>query len=587
MKNCSARIAVFILGVALRAMSENNPGTPWPATDALARKLPVPREVGPAQTNRFLGIFYFEWLGPETPIHKSPNWDGPYDIAKIFSRDPAAMKKPESPLWGKIGEYHYWGEPLFGYYQCADPWVIRRHAQLLTDAGVDTLIFDATNAETYRKVYMAICAVFQKIRQSGGQTPQLTFMLNTAAGATAQKLYKDLYKPGLYPELWFRWEGKPLLLCERNAVAEELKEFFTFRAAHWPFTLTNTPYAWHWEATYPQPYGYTDDPNRPEQVVVSVAQNLRAQDGKVTNMSSGEARGRSFHNGRQDTNSTAINYGFNVEEQWKRALELKPPFVLVTGWNEWIAGRWGEPTGPLVFVDQFDQEFSRDIEPMKGGHADNYYYQMVANIRRYKGAPRLPQSSAPKQIRVNAGFEQWDDVLPEFKDHIGETETRDFDGVVGLHYTNFSGRNDIVTTKVARDSRNIFFYVRTREPLTSNAGTNWMWLLIDVDQNTATGWQGYDFILNRSMNSEKETWLEKNKGEWVWEKVSKVSLHIAGNEMQLAIPRVKLGLTNNSSKVAIDFKWADNLQHPGDIMDFYISGDVAPEGRFNYRYCTE
>jgi hypothetical protein len=36
--------------------------------------------------------------------------------------------------------------------------------------------------------------------------------------------------------------------------------------------------------------------------------------------------------------------------------------------------------------------------------------------------------------------------------------------------------------------------------------------------------------------------------------------------------------------VRIDFKWADNLQHPGDVMDFYKSGDVAPAGRFNYRY---
>jgi hypothetical protein len=111
-----------------------------------------------------------------------------------------------------------------------------------------------------------------------------------------------------------------------------------------------------------------------------------------------------------------------------------------------------------------------------------------------------------------------------------------------------------------------------------------MLLLIDADQNAATGWEGYDFILNSNMNSENETWLEKNNGDWNWEKLSKVSLHISGNEMQLAIPREKLGLPNNSSKVAIDFKWADNLQHPGDIMDFYLSGDVAPEGRFNYRY---
>jgi hypothetical protein len=431
---------------------------------------------------------------------------------------------------------------------------------------------------------MTICETFQKIRQSGGRTPQLAFMLNTAPGTTAQKLYVDFYKPNLYPQLWFRWEGKPLILCDPETVSPELKGFFTFRAAHWPFTLINTPYAWHWEATYPQPYGYTDDSNRPEQVVVSVAQNLRAKDGKVTNMSSGEARGRSFHDGQQDTNAGAVNYGHNVQEQWKRVFELHPPFVLVTGWNEWIAGRWGDPKGPLVFVDQFDQEFSRDIEPMKGGHGDNYYYQMVANIRRYKGAPALPGASAPKRIRVRVGFEQWREVLPEFQDHVGDTEPRDFAGMAGLQYTNRSGRNDIVTSKVARDAKSLYFYVRTREPLTFSNGTNGMWLLIDADQNTATGWEGYDFIVGRTMNSMNEAWLEKNTGKWTWEKISRVSLDVVGNEMQFVIPRGKLGLGTRNTKVAIDFKWADNLQNPGDIMDFYVSGDVAPEGRFNYRY---
>ena len=79
--------------------------------------------------------------------------------------------------------------------------------------------------------------------------------------------------------------------------------------AHWPFTQVNTQNAWHWEATYPQAYGYTDDPNRPEQVNVSVAQNLRASDGLVTNMSAGDARGRSFHNGARDKTPGAVDRG--------------------------------------------------------------------------------------------------------------------------------------------------------------------------------------------------------------------------------------------------------------------------------------
>ena len=64
-------------------------------------------------------------------------------------RPDAARKHPDSPLWGPTALYHYWGEPLYGYYLSDDPWVLRRHAQLLADAGIDTLIFDTTNAATY------------------------------------------------------------------------------------------------------------------------------------------------------------------------------------------------------------------------------------------------------------------------------------------------------------------------------------------------------------------------------------------------------------------------------------------------------
>jgi hypothetical protein len=60
-------------------------------------------------------------------------------------------------------------------------------------------------------------------------------------------------------------------------------------------------------------------------------------------MGDGDARGRSFHDGSEDTTSGAVNHGYNFAEQWNRALELDPPFVMVTGWNEWIARRF-QPT---------------------------------------------------------------------------------------------------------------------------------------------------------------------------------------------------------------------------------------------------
>ena len=65
--------------------------------------------------------------------------------------------------------------------------------------------------------------MFQKVREEGGRTPQIAFMVNTKAGETAEQLYLDLYKPGRFRELWFHWQGKPLLLCDPDQATPEVK----------------------------------------------------------------------------------------------------------------------------------------------------------------------------------------------------------------------------------------------------------------------------------------------------------------------------------------------------------------------------
>ena len=555
------------------------PGVAWPATDGLGRSVPLADEVGAVRPDRYVGIFYFLWHS--APAGKSPHWDGPYDIARILKREPDALSHPESPLWGKVGQYHYWGEPLYGYYRSDDPWVLRRHAQALADAGVDTLIFDTTNAGTYPDTYTALCRVFQQVREEGGRTPHISFMVNTKAGETAERIYRDVYQKGLYEDLWFRWRGKPLMICDPAKASEELQGFFTLRRAHWPFTMVNTEKAWHWEATYPQPYGYVDDPKKAEQVNVSVAQNLRRSDGKVTNMSEGNARGRSFHKGAFDERPGAVDHGYNFQEQWQRVFELEPPFVMITGWNEWIAGRWQRPGKPIVFVDQYDQEHSRDIEFAKVGHRDNYYWQMVANIRRYKGAPALPVASGARSIDIEGGFGQWEGIAPEFRDHVGETIPRDHAGVAGLHYENRSGRNDLVACKAVQDSENVYFYLRAAAPIQPSPVLTGLWLFVNSDKSHETGWEGYDLLVGRYVDGDGRLWLEKSAGGWDWEKVAPIEHRIEGANLHLALPRAALG---GDSGTSFDFKWVDNCQAPGDILDFYLSGDVAPEGRFNYRF---
>jgi hypothetical protein len=116
-------------------------------------------------------------------------------------------------------------------------------------------------------------------------------------------------------------------------------------------------------------------------------------------------------------------------------------------------------------VDQYNQEFSRDIEPIKGGHGDNYYYQLIDGIRRFKGVRTRPKASAPKTIQINENFAQWNDVGPEFLDDLGDTFHRDHPGWGPQRsYVNRSGRNDLALMKVARDRSQLYFTRVRRRP---------------------------------------------------------------------------------------------------------------------------
>lgn len=549
----------------------------WSATDALNRRLPSASEAGPPRPSRFVAMFYFLWLD-------AAEKNGPFDISKIIAADPAAIHQNISPPWGPLRAMHHWGEPLFGYYQSDDPWVLRKHAQMLSDAGVDVIIFDTSNRLTYRRNYSALIDVFTQIRREGGRTPQIAFL--TPFGdprATVHELYEQLYSKHQGEDLWFRWDDKPLILANPARVDPAERKFFTFRRPQPDYFQGPTaPDMWSWLEVYPQ-HVFKNSRGEKEQMSVGVAQNAVA--GRLGSMSEPSSQGRSFHAGRVPDRFDP-GQGYNFAEQWERAIKEDPQIIFVTGWNEWVAGRFNEFNKiktPPMFVDEFDPEHSRDIEPMKDGFGDNYYYQLASYIRRYKGARPIPVASPAKTIRINDAFDQWQAVKPEYRDDLFDTAHRDHPGFARAGpYKNSSGRNDLDLMRVARDADNVYFYVRTREPITQPAGDNWMTLLIDIDCNHKTGWEGYDFIVNRTRKDDSTCTLEKNLGGWRWEKVGGIAMTWQGNEMHLAIPRKLLGQNTNTDKIALEFKWTDNVPGSGDILRFIDEGDVAPNGRFNY-----
>jgi hypothetical protein len=552
----------------------------WVAVDALKRQLPGFGQVGPVRQNKFVGIFYWIW-------HYETS-GGPYDITQLIAANPA------NPQWGPVYATHHWGQSELGYYDSADPYVVRKHASMLSDAGVDVIIFDTTNSPyTWQDQYIALCSEFRRIRSQGGQTPQIAFMAPFGnSAAVVQSLYDNLYAPGLYTELWFRWDGKPLLLADRADFSGNpaIYNFFTFRKPMPSyFTGPTGPDQWGWLEVYPQ-HAFYDSTGSLEQVTVGVAQNAAGSSLAFMSHKNG-AMGRSWHNGHKEADNAAVNYGYNFAEQWQRALNLDPEFIFVTGWNEWTSMRfleWAGYTGSnsyypnALFIDQYNQEYSRDIEPMVQGYTDNYYYQMIDNIRRFKGI-RKPQAASPaKTIIIDGDFSDWDNVAPEYRDNIGDTIHRSFPGYGSTYYTNTTGRNDLITTKVACNERYVYFYAETADTLTSHTDPNWMLLFIDVDRNKATGWEGYDYLVNSEVLNSAATTLKRTTAGWNWTLVSEVSYKAKGNKLEIKIPRSSIGKTGQTA-IDFDFHWADNIQN-NNIIEFSVSGDSAPNRRFDYHY---
>ena len=587
----------------------------WVFTDGLGRVSLTNADVGDPKEDKTLAMFYWTWHTKDMASR------GYVNTTELLAKYPDAKNNYNHPAWEGTGHYCFWNEPIYGFYTTEDPWVLRRQAELLANAGVDVIFTDNTNGDlTWRASYLELYKTWDKAQKQGAvDVPKVSYLLpfgaNEGSKEQLESIYLDIYRPGKYQNLWFYWDGKPMMMAHSGNISagtklgKEILTNFTFRGGQPSYLVDSTAARqWGWLSTYPQALYSTRgqkgvENGDIEQMTVGVAVNHNYLTHEITAMNGKNVMGRSytpeFPDRYEKDGAEASKWGYQFSKQFDYALEVNPEVVFVTGWNEWHAWRqpdpWGGPNSQVnnALVDQFNDEYSRDLEPTKGALQDHYYYLFVNYARQFKGARPIPTPSGSKTMDLNAGYDQWKTVEPYYAAYIGNTFDRDCTGYGDTHYTETSGRNDLIGAQVARDGDYVYFLVECAENITPYTDSLWMNLYMDTNQQNQ-GWNTFEYVVGKTAGTADKLVLEKFTAENDYaktEKVADVKYKVDGRYMTVKIAKSDLGLSGDD--YTINFSWTDNVhdegdytKFSGDIMDFYISGDVAPGGRFKFSYIS-
>ena len=379
MSSSAAAVAAFVLWT---------PPTPPPTTP------PPPFEgtvVAPSSTtiispssgplkkdpNKQVGIFYQLWFGP-----------------------------PPANFWGLNCE---WGIPELGKYVSADLKIIDQHTEWLASAGIDFVFIDWSNNcfymadgssqhkhiedSTYTfvkrqvqrkkegKPYLQYCIFIGSCKDFanplGGPNAGCELVHDPVKGMTkkADQIYDQYIKDPEFASLYWNLDGKPFLssfviFCEKEGRTWSHPKF-TYR----PMTADI-------KERFPKDIFWSTIENRFEQgytsgkdggvECVTVNPMLRGTWPPDENPNPGPGKMQSV--GRKN--------GATFRRMWDHAISLKPKIVMVGWWNQWT----GCPENHSGHNENWDQEYSLDIEPMKGGHGDLYLQIMKEQISKYKNS---------------------------------------------------------------------------------------------------------------------------------------------------------------------------------------------------------
>lgn len=564
-------------------------------------------------SKKSVGLFYSIWHGAHISFPT-----GTYDNTKILENVGSLVGKDGITIFdwmdnggGNRSTFHWWGKPLFGYYTTTDEWVLSRHVQMLTDSGVDYLVIDFTNGTfpplasdkrdaSYTDRLLLLFKSLDRYYQQGYNVPKVVCYTYYKWENTVNALYEEVYKAHPeYSHLWYHWGNneKPLIIgntkgygASFDGLKKECEVFFDIKDGAFPHETKNKDLIP--EIATNESILWMDFRPVPEKQIVDGVSyvSISTSEINVTNRASeqwfGDSRDRTKSwDGTKNRNwleneEDAYLYGINFERQFKEAIKQDPDTIIITGWNEWIAElQYNSSTKKIGFVDVADINNNRDIEPMEGGYGDNYYMQLTYWIGKFKGSSAKVNAGKNVTIDINGSFDQWksNNITAVYKDYLEDIFDRNsFEAYNWSEtYTDSTGVNDFESFKVAKDSKNIYFYAKTVDNVIM--GSNLMTLFLSTNEDKGN-WYGYNYVVNRGDLDNDKMVLEKRDNN-SWSKVGVLECKVEGNELMVKVPMDLIEVKEKD--INIMFKWADNYEDE-NIWSFYTRGDAAPYGRLNY-----
>ncbi|MES2732843.1 MAG: carbohydrate-binding protein [Bacteroidota bacterium] len=352
-----------------------------------------------AQNQKYAALFYFPIFGNSFyhPVNISPSGDSWIMNGQTppFSDTHFTPNFWGKPYWAathgdgtiKNNYIMYRGTPATPNNELLD-W----HADLIAQAGVDFIVFDNTNGTLdytptgpeYVSCMQAVCNRWQWRMQQGLPTPKIVFFVMDEVNLGR---VEDLFFSKYSPDLFFNYLGKKLLLVAdpvgndsdrgRTDIDPVPKhgKFINYTSRHC-WALNNQGAFWNFKTNAvepPPPFMYEE---QPEQVCAPVSVGGWDRD-RFLPGSQGRDGGRFF------------------TKYMDHAKTSGAKIVFIHSWNEWVSPNLSndndKQTRP-VFIDQYLEEYSSDIEPMAGGHGFQYYDLMKLKIADFKGTTASLQS---------------------------------------------------------------------------------------------------------------------------------------------------------------------------------------------------